>query len=197
MRLNLTRDFYIPQNSTKLEAINGVEVYQYTSMNNKPAAVCFMGKTIKPSWHLYFNTLDELKDYIGKTIDKYRLRQKRKAETKIERLANKAEAVKLVAIGDVFVESWHFESTTIQFWQVVAKRGAKVELRQTTKTMVDVDSSGRNENYMPDADNFTGKTMTATIRSCYGNRVYLKCESWYSITSWGGKPEYQTNIMWR
>ena len=197
MRLNRTRDFYIPQNATKLETINGVDIYQSTNSVNRPAAVCFVGRAVKPNWCFSFNTLDELSGYIDKTIEKYRTWQKRKADAKIERLANKAEAVKLVAIGDIFVESWHYESTTIQFWQVIAKRGAKVDLRLITKTMVNVDSSGRNEDYMPDIDNFTDKTMTATIRNCCSNRVYLKCESWYSITSWDGKPEYQTNAMWR
>lgn len=197
MRLNLTRDFYIPANLTKLDAINGVDVYQYTNSRNKPAAVCFIGKAVKPNWHLYFNSLDELINYINKTIEKYQVWQKRKAAIKIERQANKAEAVKLVAIGDIFVESWHYESTIIQFWQVVAKRGAKVDLRQITKTMVDVDSSGRNEDYMPNVDGFTDKTMSVNIRSCCGDRVYLKCDSWHTITKWDGKPEYQTNIMWR
>ncbi len=197
MRLNLTRDFYIPENSTKVETINGVDIYQYTNSVNKPAAVCFIGRAMKPSWRYSFNSLDELAGYIDKTIEKYRAWQKRKADAKIERQANKAEAIKMVAVGDIFVESSHFEYTVINFWQVVTKRGSKVELRRLTKTMVHVDSSGRNEDYMPDIDNFTDKTMTATIRSCYSNRVFLKCESWYSITSWEGKPEYQTNFMWR
>ncbi len=197
MRLNLTRDFYIPPNATKVETINGVDIYQYVNSVNRLAAVCFIGRAVKPNWRYSFNTLDELTSYVDKTIEKYRAWQKRKADAKIERQASKAEAVKIVAVGDIFVESSHFEYTVIDFWQVVTKRGSKVELRKLTKTMVSVDSSGRNEDYMPDIDSFTDKTMSVSIRGCYGDRVYLKCESWYSITSWDGKPEYQTNSYWR
>lgn len=194
--MNITRDFYIPTGAIKLETIPGVDVYQYINqINNCPAAMCFTGRSQKPTWRYYFKNVEHLQDYVNKTINNYRLRQKAKLDAAAERKARKEQASKTVAIGDIFVESSHYESTIIKFWQVVAKRGTKLELKSINKTLVHTDESGRNEDYMPDINNFNdGEILKCSIRDQHSDTVYLKCESWYSITSWTGRPVYQTIV---
>jgi hypothetical protein len=177
----------------------GIEIYEYINETlNKPAAVCFVGRTLKPTWKYWFDSEEDKIARIQNTVDKYKAQIKVKAQRTAERKIQKAEAEKCVSIGDIFVESSHYESTVIDFWQVVAKRGTRLELMKITKTLVDTDSSGRNEDYMPDVDNFIkDKTMKISISSKHGDIIYLVCRSWYSITSWSGKPVYQTNSYWR
>lgn len=197
--LKQDREFYIPKDAIKLDTINGVDIYQYvTKEHNQLAAVCFLGRAQKPAWRYRFTTAEQMQSRIEDTIDKYQARKTLQLEAKADRKLRKAEASKLVNIGDIFVESFHYESTTVEFWQVVSKHGSKVELNKISKSLVHTDSSGRNEDYMPDIDGFIAdKKMTMTISDKVGDTIYLKCQSWYSVTSWSGRPVYQTNIYWR
>ena len=196
---NLTREFYIPQNATKIEAVEGVTIYEFfNKVNNKPAAVCFVGKTIKPTWNYWFDDETKKASKIQKTIESFEAKKIAKTEAAILRKQQSAEAAKLVKVGDIFVESSHFESTIIDFWQVIAVKGTKVELMPISKSLVHTDSSGRNEDYMPDINSFTNnKIMKANVSPLLCDTIYLKCRSWYSISSWSGKPVYQTNAYWR
>ena len=182
---NLTREFYIPQNATKIEAVEGVAIYEFfNKVNNKPAAVCFVGKTIKPTWNYWFDDETKKASKIQKTIESFEAKKIAKTEAAILRKQQSAEAAKLVKVGDI--------------WQVIAVKGTKVELMPISKSLVHTDSSGRNEDYMPDINSFTNnKIMKANVSPLLCDTIYLKCRSWYSISSWSGKLVYQTNAYWR
>lgn len=199
MIFKLTREFYIPKQATKLETVEGIDVYHYTNEEyNQPVAVCFVGKAQKPTWKYRFKSMEELIAMVNQTIEKYLARKNHLRILATEKKLRKAEAIKLVNVGDVFVETSSYESTVIDFWQVVTKRGATVELRKIGKNLVSIDSSGRNEDYMPLVDNFiSDETKRLTISDKLSDSIYLICKSWYSFKSWNGKPVYQTNIYWR
>ena len=63
MRFNLTRDFYIPKDSTILHEQPGAIVYGYDS-HSRPAAIAFRGKAQKPAWFYWFKTEQARQDYI-------------------------------------------------------------------------------------------------------------------------------------
>ena len=197
--IKLTREFYIPNLAQKIETMAGIEVFEYTNETlNKQAAICFVGKTIKPTWHHHFENVDSMKNKIQKTVQKYIADKKAKSERMKNKNQSKTEAAKLVNIGDIFVESSHYEFTVIDFWQVVAKQGVRLELMQISKRLEETGSRGRNEEYMPNIDDLiSGKTMKISISSKHNDTIYLTSRSWYSVTSWSGKPVYQTSAYWR
>ena len=199
MDFTITRQSYIPANAIKIDTIEGIEAYYYYNEDRSLNAVCFVGKTIKPTWRYKFESGAALGKYLDKTIEKLLAYKKNKSERAEQRKANKVEAIEMVAVGDVFVECLSYEYTTIAFWQVISKRGAKLELKKIARTLVHTDSSGRNEDYMPNIDNFIDeKTMTRSISSSSGERVYLTGTSRIlSYTKWNGKPQYETNSYWR
>lgn len=197
--MNVTRQFYIPSGAQRIETIEGMEVYRYNDVTNRLCAVCFVGRVIRPTWRFGFESENKLATYINKTADKVIAKRKYKGELSALRKARKAEAVQKISVGDIFVEQYDYESTIISFWQVISKHGAKLELKMINKTLVHVDSSGRNEDYMPDIDSFVdNKIMARSIKTICADRVYLVGTStWYSVASWNGKPVYQTNAYWR
>ncbi len=200
MDFTITRQSYIPTKAVKIDTILGIEAYRYYNEDGSINAVCFVGKTIKPTWRYKFESEAVLTKYLDRTIEKHIAYKKNKSERAEQRKADKVEAINMVAIGDVFVECFSYEYTTVDFWQVISKRGAKLELKKIARTLVHSDSSGRNEDYMPNIDNFIEdeKTMTRSICSSSGESVYLIGTSRsLSYTKWNGKPQYETNSYWR
>lgn len=205
MRTIITRDFYIPTNSEMVQVSNDIVVYKYLSALNDslPAAVCFVGKTIKPTWKFYFETEEAREQEIKKTVDKINKRNIEKIKRDNLKKANKELAVASVNVGDIFVESFSFEYTTIEFYQVIDKKNSRITLAKITKNIVDAEECERNEYYTPNKDDFDEGALDNTIvktiqRISDDKRVYLSGWSTYNhFKSWSGKPVYQTNCNWR
>lgn len=190
----ITRDFYIPTNSQKLDTIPDMAVYKYMNSKNQLSAVCFVGRKTKPTWSVAFNNSDELLAYVQRTTSRIIASRKLKAELAANKKTSKQEAIKMVNVGDIFVERSSYEYTIINFWQVVAKQGAKLELRQLSKTLQLKLSSGCCEYYLPEVNNFSGEEiMTKSIKSHHDGIVYLGGGTgYYSVHSWNDKPVYET-----
>ena len=86
-----------------------------------------------------------------------------KQERKIARAAAKVAALETVKEGDVFVASWGWEQTNIDAYQVVARKGATVTLRE-----IGLESIEGSEGFMSDRvrvvkDAFIGNEFTKRI----------------------------------
>ena len=68
-----------------------------------------------------------------------------KQERKVARAAAKVVALETVKEGDIYVASWGWEQTNIDAYQVVAKKGATVTLRE-----IGLESIEGSEGYMSD-----------------------------------------------
>ncbi len=94
-----------------------------------------------------------------------------------------------VKVGDVFVSSWGYDQTNVDFYQVVGVTASSARVRRIGKTVV----SGRgepNEHVMPVPNNFIGDVMTKRIRS--SDRPGFRVASYAWASKWNGKPESQT-----
>jgi hypothetical protein len=86
-----------------------------------------------------------------------------KQERKIARAAAKVAALETVKEGDIFVASWGWEQTNIDAYQVVARKGATVTLRE-----IGLESIEGSEGFMSDRvrvvkDAFIGNEFTKRI----------------------------------
>lgn len=190
----ITREFYIPANSQKLDTISDIAVYQYMNSKNQLSAVCFVGRTTKPTWSIAFNNSDELLAHVQKTTSRVIAKRKLKADLATDRKVSKQEAIRMINVGDIFVERSSYEYTVINFWQVITKQGAKLELRQLSKTLQPELSSGCCEYYLPEVNNFSGEEIMAkSIRAHHERTVFLSGNpSYYSVHSWNCKAVYET-----
>ena len=196
-----TREFYIPTQATRIPAIDGIEAYKYTNGQNKLVGLCFVGKQIKPSWRYIFSDMVQLTEALNVTVNKFVDRQQEKAVYREWRKQNKKEAIQMVNVGDIFVESFSYESTTISFWQMVFKKGGTVGLKEINRILVNTDSCGRSEYYIPHIDSFIdNKLITRSIKSHINDTVYLcipEAGGIHHFKKWNGKSVYETNIYWR
>ena len=86
-----------------------------------------------------------------------------KAERKAKRAADRKAAVETVAVGDIFVASWGWEQTNIDAYQVVAKKGATVELREIGLRTVEGSESFMSDRVVPVKDAFIGESFKKRI----------------------------------
>ena len=92
-----------------------------------------------------------------------------KAQRKAERAAARVAAVESVKEGDIYVASWGWEQTNIDAYQVVAKKGATVTLREVALQSVEGSEGFMCDRVVPVKDAFIGKEFKKRITGKYIN----------------------------
>ena len=90
-----------------------------------------------------------------------------KEERKIARAAQRVAAVETVQEGDIYVASWGWEQTNIDAYQVVAKKGATVTLREVALESVDGSEGFMSDRVVPVKDEFIGAEFKKRITGKY------------------------------
>ena len=79
----------------------------------------------KNEFHYRFKTVERMTEYVENFIeDRIKVKQMRE-ERKIAQKLNAAKLANNVKVGDIFVDSWGYEQTQVDFYEVVAKPTAK------------------------------------------------------------------------
>lgn len=183
MQMNLTRDFYIPRETsgrTNIEMITAEDavIYTYTTSRGQLGAMVFHGKAAKPDWHYSFTTEAHRARKIAEYIECRKEWAATKARYKAERTAPHT-----LKVGDILVSSWGYDQTNIDYYQVTRVPGAhSVEIRKIAA------KSGPEEGFMTayctaDRDNFIGEPMVKRANST--NSVSIA--SYASASPWDGK----------
>jgi len=142
-----------------------------------------------------FAYVERLYEYCAKYINDKIAAQEFRAARKLKVKAEAAEKAAAVKIGDIFIDSWGYEQTNVDFYQVVAKPSAKtVIVREIACRSEDGSqmSHGMADNVFPVRDAFIGSEMKKRIDNYGGfktssyssarpadeNRSYYR--SWYA-----------------
>ena len=153
--MKITREFYRPLDGSgyvkyepNLEDCIGYKKDLFECWvkltTDRPIAKFFKGKQSKPLWHYNFKNEEAMKKKINETISRLlsweEMKEKRKEEKK-KKMLN-------VKVGDLFVSSWGYEQTNVDFFQCTAVKGKTF----TIKTIggQSVDGSGDDYNGMAD-----------------------------------------------
>jgi len=166
-------------------------------LQTKYCLMIWRPKAKKPYANYYFNTEIARQAYINKESAGYEASLRLKAERKAARIGTQGQ-IDAVKVGDIFHYSWGYDQTNCQFFQVVAKRGKMVDIREiaskstehsTGNSMADYrlpvkDSFLENEAMISKRLQFTGKGKPYISMSSYGwcslwdgNECYC---SWYA-----------------
>lgn len=132
----------------KNEAQNGLELYFDTKPEQQVIEAL---KTNGFRWHnvkkCWFTKASEEKQKLIEAITKGEAITTTAAETKEK---EKTENIHGVKVGDVFVMSWGWEQTNIDFFQVVELRGQqKIKIREIAQKVTDRESAGMSEYVRP------------------------------------------------
>ena len=133
MNNTMERTFYIGDTYEKYpikELGLGIEIY---TDENKIVALGFKGKAKKPTFHYRFRSVESMHKYISEFIRTTRQREYAKANAKIEREQKKQVFFNSLNVGDIFVCSWGYDQTNIDFYEIVEKKNKSVVIRGITK----------------------------------------------------------------
>jgi hypothetical protein len=122
-------------------------------------------------------------------------------EVKAARAANDKAAFEATKVGDVFVSSWGYDQTNVDFYKVVAKTASRVKVVMIGKIR---DEMGSGTDYVrPDKTREFGEVMTKTIKASSwradfdpAKDSYFKVASYANAHRWSGAPKYETAYGW-
>lgn len=124
--------------------INGmvfVRKYQ-ASKNLKYTAKEYIKKQKKPIFYYAFDNIESIEEYVNQWAENLIKRQKAKDEAEQKRKAQKDELLKelknAIPLGSVFICSWGYEQTNVDYYQVIGYKGKKtLLLKEIGKTDVE------------------------------------------------------------
>lgn len=185
-------------NSIKWLKDSGYEEYKtgdnYTALINKTKydgqVVCamFYGKSYKPAWHYRFRDIDELDKYIDEYLKKKAGQEEVKQQWKDKRKLTKDHDIK---VGDIFYTSWGYDQTNIDFYEVVAVRGSRIDLRELKQTTVDHD--GNYDSVVPATGDNRFKDDEIHTVSARADGTVTSLSSFEYPSKWDGRPKDQTD----
>ena len=162
-----------------------IDVEQKVSKCVRPSKKARLGYVAV--FHIQFHSVERMFEH----AEKHLVEIEAKRVYKAERAAKKKEATEMarnsVIVDDIFVDSWGYEQTQVDAYQVVEKIGnATIVLRPIACRTVE-GSEGRDcQNVVPVFGAFTSEeTFTKRIGE-YG----IKMNSYSSAYQWDGKREF-------
>lgn len=176
--MTITR--FVPQNARKIEdKLSGSCVYLYES-NGRPCVRAFIGKQSKPVFSYYYNT-EAQRDARAAEFLKA---QHDSAKLKIEWKEARKAAKRSVEVGHVFVSTWGYEQTNVDFYVVTALVGkTMVEIRKCGS--ITTTNHGMSGRVIPDAEKIVGEAIRCKVNAYGGIKV-----DGHAANLWEGRPVY-------
>lgn len=136
--------------------------------------------------------LKYVNDYLSKVIERENEKEKAKQDIKVKN-------VNLVAsnhfkIGDIVTNSWGWEQTNVEFYQVIEVLPKSIKVREICQIEENTQSHGMACDVIPDFNNFIGEPFILKLKmTSWDNNVRIcNPESYYYFSKWDGKPQYKS-----
>ena len=110
-----------------------------------------------------FKNAERMYQYVEGFLAGRREAAARKEERKVTRAAARKEAQENVKKGDIFVATWGWEQTNVDAYQVVAKKGATVTLREIALETIEGSEGFMSDRVRPVKNHFIGEAFTKRI----------------------------------
>jgi len=178
----------------------GIEIYfSETSLK----AIFYAGKSSKSWWFYRFKTLDEMIKRIYESVDRHIERE----NEKIQRRAKQKNAMSIFKaadhfnVGDVVVNTWGWEQTNVEFYQVTEVLNKKIKVREIGCKTVENSHGFMSCDVLPDIDNFVKDTRKEinllSLKADINANGEISCricnpESYYYFHKWGGTAQYMS-----
>jgi len=173
-------DGFIQTGGTLKEEYKGLRIL--TRDSPRLTLMIFRGDKTKPVANFYFHTSETREEYIAKAkaeVDK-------RAAVILKRKAAIAEITNEdVPIGTIYVSSWGYEQTNIDFFQVVGHKGrTQIVLSPIhgVRTVTGMDQGRK----VPTKDSFKGKEIVKKL----GREKAIHLNDYSYCCIWDGTPQY-------
>ena len=155
----------------------------------KLVAIAWSGKKNKYDWYYKFRDKKQMDKYISDYFCKVEMANKHKAEQKLSKEKDKAEFFESIKVGDIFVDSWGYDQTNIDFYLVTKKLKASIKIVKIGSKVVA--TSIGSEMVVPVPDAVIGEEKTKIPQD-----GYIKTSSYSLARLWDGKPMHETAAGW-
>ncbi|WP_180902480.1 hypothetical protein [Martelella soudanensis] len=176
------REDFIPEGAEERSDLESDAVAYLFENRGRPCAKLFVGKRARHEWHYWFKT-PEARD---KRIEEGFRDRRRTLASKTRYQPSNAG----IEVGHIFVASWGYDQTNVDFWQVTKLVGKSMA---EVRPIGSVDASSENEapmteHVVPYADHFIGPARRVRISNSGFNP-----ESFIHARLWDGKPCYASH----
>jgi hypothetical protein len=141
-----------------------VTAFYRQSINNQPVAIVFVGKSTKPFARYAFKNEQERSKYVQDIIDARAARIKENQVYKAEQKAKNVVKAQEVQVGDIFHCGWGYSMSLNDFYQVIAKKGNKVTVREIGSEYVSGDWMGGQVKCIPNSFASGSEEMTKLLK---------------------------------
>jgi len=184
---------YIPDGAKEIKDSKSsavVYVYQYDNKTYKPSCkfmvIGYSATRKNHEFHYYYTTEAERDNKIQSFFEVVRITEAEKDRRKQERKNTPDHDIKQ---GELFYESWGYDQTNINFYQVVKTLPKSVYIREVASTVVEDLAS--QELVAPVSDHFIGKEMIKRVNNV-GTDYCLRMTSFSTAFTWSGTPLART-----
>lgn len=164
--------------------------------DEKLTAIGYLGKRNKHAFHIRYKTKERMhqamQSFYDNAIKSFNTKVERKAAQKIAQSNLKADDH--FKIGDIIVNSWGYEQTNIEFYQVTAVKNKVITVHELKKDYRETQFMAGNSIPLEGQFNETKKPFDLKLKA-YGNSEVRICnpQSFYYFHKWDGRPEYESH----
>lgn len=96
----------------------------------------------------------------------------------------------MIATGTIFVSTWGYDQTNVDFYRVVRSTAASVWLQKVGQRVVE--QTGYMSETVAPTDEAYGQVFRRKVQM-YGDKAYASINSYAGASEWSGKPVTQTH----
>lgn len=135
-------------------------------LTDTPGIVIWYGKSKRPKrWR--FRSIEQRAEWLASQKAADDSSRAHKQERKAARAADSAKMADQIQVGTILHYSWGYDQTNCDFYQVVAKSGRRVTIREIGSRTVDGSEGFMSDRRTPAHDKFIGPPMVKMI-GAYG-----------------------------
>lgn len=182
----------------KIETVNYVCYISKTDL----LALCYVGKSVKPAFYYRYRTIEQLYESVKNRLANYdsNFREKAERAAKMKELSQKFDVKNHLKIGDIICNSWGYDQTNIEFYQVVGFVGhTKIHIKELQQESISKDGYSDMSCFvkpLKDAFYSKGDEFTLTCKASEGAPHFRICcpggHSYYYFHVWSGREEYKS-----
>jgi len=168
----------------------GLKVLKDTTNSERVTVKMWKPRGTKPFINYWFTSEAKADECIARQVESHLAWKKMKDDRKADRKGSAADLAK-VQVGSIFCNSWGYDQTNVDFYQVIAIKGRTLTLRevgQSSTTKEGMSSMSDYRTAVKDSFIENGKTLTKRVQFMKGEPYISMNHGWCDL--WDGKPQY-------
>ncbi len=180
-------NLFLQRQNAQLEETPYYKIVTYEAIvrgSALPALACFLGNSSKPSNNFYCHTI-ERRDEV---IENFKSNVIKRNSCKEERRKERKEFKTACKVGDIFVSSWGYEQTNVDYYKILEINGNTAIFVEIGKSVVEGSQGHDCCNVMPSPESIIGEPFKKIIQ--FGE--YISMASYEYCCKWDGRANYKS-----